>query len=97
MAKIIGLKEKQTALKDIQQSLRSLAPLNAFIDASNETGEYTISFDAHKATLQCGDKKKIDDLVLAHKKAIVAEIKRLAEKYEIEFDDEDLALMELPE
>ena len=90
MAQIIGLKEKQAALKDIQQHLRSLSPLNEFIMADNQEGEYTISFSSHKATLKCEDKKKIDELVLAHKKIIVDQIMALAKTHGIELDDDDL-------
>lgn len=93
MAKIIGLKEKQAALKDIQQALRSLAPLNEFIEANNTSSEYTISFEAHKATLKCEDKAKINELVLAHKKIIVDRILALSKANDIELDDEDLAVM----
>ena len=95
MAKIIGLKEKQAALKDIQQSLRSLAPLDAFVENENASTEYTISFDAHKATLKCDDKKKIDELVLAYKKTIVDHILTLAHDNQIELDEEDRQLMGL--
>lgn len=94
MAKIIGLKEKQAALKNIQFSLRSLAPLNAFIKEANPTNEYTICFDTHKATLTCDDKEKINELVRAYKKTIVDYINNQAQNYEIELDDDDRALME---
>ena len=80
MARIIGLKEKQNALKDIQQSLRSLAPLNSFIAADNPENEYVISFDTHKATLKCDEKEKINELVRAYKKVIVDHIEELAKK-----------------
>jgi hypothetical protein len=94
MAKIIGLKEKQEALKNIQQYLRSIAPLNAFIANANPENEYTISFGNHKAILKCDDKNKINELVRAYKMTIVTNIRDLAKKYEIELDEQDIALME---
>lgn len=95
MASIIGLKEKQAALKDIQLFLRSLAPLNAFIAAENPQNEYVVTFDTHKATLKCEDKEKINDLVRAHKKVVVDRIEDMAKKYDIELDEEDRALMKI--
>ena len=95
MARIIGLKEKQGALKDIQAYLRTLSSLNSFIVAPNPTEEYIISFDTHKVSFTCSDKSKIDALILAFKETIVKNITSLAQKYEIELDDDDRALMQI--
>lgn len=44
MARIIGLKEKQVALSEINQKLKSLIPINEFLNEPNPSGFYTISF-----------------------------------------------------
>lgn len=93
MAKISGLKEKQLALKEINAKLKALVPLNEFLDANNEKGLYSISFGNVKTTLLCQDKETINLLVRAYKKTIVDEIKKQAEEYSIEFDEEDKKLL----
>lgn len=93
MAKIIGLKEKQLALKQITHKIKSLEPINDFLNAINETGIYTISFDSHKSSLLCKDAAAIKALVLAYKKELVDEIRAQAEKYSIEFDEEEEELL----
>ena len=93
MAKIIGLKERQEALTEIQLSLKSLLPLNSFLEDDNPTHEYVISFASHKAKIKSKEKEKINALVEEYKKSIVSEILNLAESYEIELDDEEYALM----
>lgn len=49
MARIIGLKEKQLALAEINQKLKSLIPINEFLNEINDSGLYTISFTKTKA------------------------------------------------
>ena len=52
MARIIGLKEKQLALTEINQKLKSLIPINEFLNEINESGLYTISFTKNKPQVQ---------------------------------------------
>lgn len=52
MAKIIGLKEKQLALTDINHKLKSLIPINEFLNEINPSGLYTISFTKNKPQVQ---------------------------------------------
>lgn len=93
MAKIIGLKEKQLALKDITQKLKLLEPINAFLAAENPSGLYTISFDSFKSTLLCKDPEAIKAYVVAYKKELVNEIRTQAENYSIEFDETEELLL----
>ena len=91
MAKIIGLKEKQLALKEINHKLKCLEPINEFLNAQNSSGVYTISFDSFKSFLLCKDEETIKNLVLAYKKELVAEIRSEADKFSIEFDEAEEA------
>lgn len=52
MARIIGLKEKQVALAEINQKLKSLIPINEFLNEKNDSGLYTISFTKTKPKIQ---------------------------------------------
>lgn len=52
MARIIGLKEKQLALADINHKLKSLIPINEFINETNPSGLYTISFNKNNPESQ---------------------------------------------
>jgi len=65
MARIIGLKEKQLALADINHKLKSLIPINDFLNEINASGLYTISFIKNKPqveenTTAIEDKEKIE-------------------------------------
>lgn len=93
MARIIGLKEKQLALKEINQKLRDLKPVNEFLEASNPDGVYTISFGEHKTQLLCKDQETIQALVFAYKKDMVSKIREQAERFSIEFDEEEEMLL----
>ena len=86
MAQIIGLKEKQLALKDINQKIKSLEPVNEFLKAENPSGVYTISFGTHKSSLLCEDADAIKAFVYAYKKNLVDAIRAKAQEYSIEFD-----------
>lgn len=52
MARIIGLKEKQLALTDINNKLKSLIPINEFLNEINPSGIYTISFTKSNSQVQ---------------------------------------------
>lgn len=52
MAKIMGLKEKQLALANINHKLKSLIPINEFLNETNPSGLYTISFTQTKLQVQ---------------------------------------------
>ena len=99
MAKIIGLKEKQQALKDINRKINSLQPVNEFlnadISAENPSGLYTLSFGEYKTTLLCKDANAIKALVSAYKLELVKDIKGQAEMFSIEFDPDEEAALEL--
>lgn len=93
MANIIGLKEKQFALKEINKKLKDLKPINDFLGAENPSGLYEISFGTFKSNLLCKDSDTIKAFVFAYKKELVAEIRAQAEKYDIEFDEEEENLL----
>lgn len=93
MAKIIGLKEKQLALKQIEQKMKALGPINEFLDAENPTGVYTLSFASFKTPVLCRDSNIIKQLVLAYKNELVSELKTQAEQYSIEFEESEEALL----
>ena len=94
MAKIIGLKEKQLALKEINQKLKSLEPVNEFLHAENPSGLYTISFDSFKSTLLCTDPQTIKNLVNAYKKELVNDIRAKATEFSIEFEEDEEAMLQ---
>lgn len=52
MARIIGLKEKQLALAEINQKLKSLIPINEFLSEPNPSGLYTIAFVKNNPQVQ---------------------------------------------
>lgn len=93
MANIIGLKEKQLALKEINRKLKALKPVNDFLDAENPDGVYKISFDRFESHLLCKDSDTIKAFVFEYKKEMVTEIRELAKKYSIEFDEEEEKLL----
>lgn len=93
MAKIIGLKEKQLALKQIEQKIRTLGPINEFLAADNPSGIYTVSFGAFKSPLLCPDQVAIRKLVSDYKSKLVREIRAQAEQYSIEFEEDEETLL----
>lgn len=93
MAKIIGLKEKQLALKQIEQKIKALGPINEFLEADNSTGIYTVSFGSVKSPLLCPDQVSIRKLVSDYKIKLVSEIRAQAEQYSIEFEEDEEALL----
>lgn len=93
MANIIGLKEKQLALKEITRKLKTLVPINEFLSAKNPTGVYTISFGEFQSKLLCEDAETIRSCVFAYKKKVVDEIREQATKFSIEFDEEEEKLL----
>lgn len=94
MAQITGLLEKQRALSDIERKIKSLEPLNRFLQSENPDNEYAISFGNIKKTpLLCKDKNILNELVQAYKEPIVKEINELATAYSITLDEDDLKAM----
>lgn len=93
MAYIVGLKEKQLVLKEISKKLKALAPINAFLSAENPSGLYTISFGDHSCHLRCDDSEQIKGFVRSYKKELVEEIRSMAEKATIDFDEDEEALL----
>lgn len=93
MAQITGLKERQTALINIESKLKALETLNLFLQTNNPTNEYVIKFDKIKVSLFNENKKDIDALVSASKDKIVHEIHELSEKYSITLDEEDTKII----
>lgn len=91
MAELFGLKERQLALTEIRAKLKELEPINSFLQAENTDGYYRISFGQYKTTLYCPDRETINALVLAHKKQLVGEIRSLAEKNGVVFDEKEEA------
>lgn len=93
MANIIGLKEKQQALKEVTRKLKALKPINDFLSATNPTGVYNISFGEFASKLLCEDEDAIKSLVFEYKKKMVTEIREQAQKFSIEFDEEEEQLL----
>lgn len=95
MAQIIGLKEKQQVLKDINKQLKSIAVINDFLTSENPTGIYTLSFGDHSTPIFCEDSEYIKALVKASKQDLVTKIRKAAEANMIEFSDDEEALLSL--
>lgn len=98
MAKILGLKEQQKALREINSTLKEFEPINEFLKIQNPSDEYTISFkDENGKTIQtkllCDDKEPINILVKAYKENLVQSIKQKAAQYNIGLEEEELALI----
>ena len=93
MAQIIGLKEKQEALAEIQSKIRSLETLNKFLQAENPSHEYVVSFAKTKAPIFCEEKETIDALVKAYKEKVVEEINKKSAEFSICLDEEDNKIM----
>ena len=93
MAQIIGLREKQAALTEINHKIKSLEPVNKFLESENPDGIYTLSHNKLKTPILCKDSNTIKALVLAYKKELVNEIRAMAEKYSIEFNEDDEAAL----
>lgn len=93
MAQITGLHERQLALKDIQDMLKSLETLNLFLLTPNPSKEYTIRFDKIKVSILCESKETIDAFVMEQKAVIVEKINATATAHSIALDEEDLKIM----
>lgn len=93
MPQLIGLKERQLGLAEIETKLKTLASVRDFLEKENPAGVYTLSFDKQRIKLHCPDRGPINALVEAYKKSLVAEIRELADKNAVEFNEEDEALL----
>lgn len=94
MPKIIGQAEQLAAMKSITRSLKEMETTNKFLESSNPTGEYTISFKNEAGQMisigiLAKDKGVIDDLAMAYKKQVADEVLALAAANRIELDDDE--------
>lgn len=102
MPKIIGQAEQLAAVKSIKNSLKEMENTNKFLESSNPTGEYTISFkNAAGQMISIGilahDKQMIDQLALAYKKQVAADVMELAANNRIELDDDEKKIFGIEE
>jgi len=93
MANIIGLQQRQEALRDIQNVIKEVAVANAFVAASNPSGAYSIGFTdeagkKHKIDLT-GYKEDLDALIKRDKEAKKGYVLNLAQQHRIALDPED--------
>lgn len=100
MPKIIGMDERQQALKEITNKLKDVSAINDFLKTSNETGEYTILFtDSNgkkvRADIHCDSKEDVNLLVEEYKQNIKHKIIELAQAQQIGFDDDEKELLGL--
>lgn len=93
MAQIMGLKERQLALSEINSKLNALKQINDFLTAENPSGKYTISFDKHRIAIFSPDGEAVNALISTYRNQLINELREQAKKYSIEFEDEDEALM----
>lgn len=93
MASIKNIDAQKAALKRIESLIKEIKVTNHFLSETNESGEYTISFDKCKTPLICEDKSLIDELVNAYKQKLVKEIESLAQTNNIELDEEERQIM----
>ena len=94
MAKILGQDDQQRALKEIRAALKSLVPVNEFLDGHNPEGTYHISFSDSEgkrfsAELYSESKGEIDALVRNYKERVKTHILELARNNRIVLDPED--------
>ena len=97
MPKIIGQAEQLAAMKNIKAALKEMTVTNAFLEASNPSGEYIVSFKDRgghtiSTTVYSADKQVIDTLAQAYKKQVVDDMMHQAEINRIELDPEELAI-----
>lgn len=94
MARIYGLEEQQAALREVKAALRDVTDTNMFLDASNHSKKFLISFVAedgskYRAFAYTENKEDLDHLVSHQKHLLANHIKRLAEKNRIVLDPEE--------
>ena len=99
MPKIIGQAEQQKALKDITSALKEVAIVNAFLQAKNPSGKYTVTFtdasnEKHHCSLFTPDKEDLDLLVLNYKDQLKTKILKLAEDYRIALEPEEQMMLD---
>ena len=98
MAKIIGLEKQKKALKEISTVIKEINSANEFLNTSNPTGEYTISFipEAGKKVavdITVSNKETIDQLVHAYKAMVRDHVTNLAAEHYISLDDQEKAIL----
>lgn len=93
MPQLIGLKERQLGLSEIESKLRILSSVKDFLEKENPSGLYTLSFDKQRIKLFCPNREIINGLVDAYRKTLVDEIRALASQHSIEFNEEDELLL----
>lgn len=99
MAQIMNQEEQNKALKNINESIRSLKKINEFLTAANPSGVYALSFKdqegkKHIAEIRVDEKSNIASLVMGFKEKENARIKALAESTLISLDPEDHEIMD---
>lgn len=99
MPKIIDQAAQQKALKDIVSALKEVAIVNAFLQAHNPSGKYTVTFtdaskEKHHCSLYTPDKEELDLLVLNYKDQLKTKILKLAEDYRIALEPEEQIMLD---
>ncbi len=101
MPKIIGQKEQQDALKEIKKAVKEMENINAFLNAKDFSGQYTISFTDDKgkklsATAYIEKKEDIERFIVHNKAKISSHIADLAEKNRIALDIDEKMTLDIP-
>jgi len=93
MANIIGLPEREKALREIQTILKELAITNKFLEMHNASGSYTISFKDEEGKKHSTDltasREEIAALLMRYKNERKEYILQLAREHRIGLDPED--------
>lgn len=93
MAQLIGLKERQLGLVEIESKMKTLISVKDFLEKENPTGMYTISFEKQRIKLHCPDRQNINALVEGYKQSLINEIRALASKHSVEFEEDEELLL----
>ncbi len=100
MAKILDQEEQRKALKNITSSVKDLESANEFLQTTNPSGIYTITFAGedgkkkYSTEIRVPSKDDIDRLIMAHKESEKHRIRKLAEENRIALDPEDDVILD---
>lgn len=100
MPTIIGQVEQRKALHDISTAVKKMSVINEFLQGTNPSGEYTVSYKSedgkrHSTIMFCDDKSTIDSFVSANKRKFVEEMIALASQNNISLDSSDKIAFDL--
>lgn len=99
MAAIIQDKKQEQALEDIEKALDTIRRINLMRSGwAHGSGAQVVMVPAMGRSIKLGieaqDQKSLDAMCAKYRARSIATVRRLAAKYRIDLDDDDLACME---